>query len=261
VTVDPETIETLTKARSLLTILLATCKETLLALEAAANVLDTQLTGDLRLMIERSEGELPLISEKLAAFRATSTWRGAADDGDVDDAGVRADGAEHGDLPAPGPAAALLSASSALTSAGTQVLPLTAIRRVNRGSTRPFQTARAHSNRIRLNQAFRAAAASAHETLTSTFNPKVAGSIPARPTQAKWLLIKTFCGSPVVSRRKKPRVGSTRALDPRKRRRFSLAAEMRCTPSLGADARVDVEQMGHSDVTVRSRIGMKGPVR
>lgn len=71
-TAEPETIKTLTKARSLLIILLATCHETLLALEAAANVLDTQLTDDLRLMIERSEEELRVASEKLAALRAAS---------------------------------------------------------------------------------------------------------------------------------------------------------------------------------------------
>ena len=73
VTAEPETIETLTKARGLLTILLATCHETLLALEAAANVLDTRLTHDLRLMIDRSGEELRVVSEKLAALRATST--------------------------------------------------------------------------------------------------------------------------------------------------------------------------------------------
>lgn len=71
-TEEPETIATLTKARSLLTILLATCHETLLALEAAANVLDTQLTNDLRLMIERTEEELRVVSEKLAELRAAS---------------------------------------------------------------------------------------------------------------------------------------------------------------------------------------------
>jgi hypothetical protein len=71
--VEPEIIATITKARSLLVLLLATCQETLLALEAAANVLDTRLTDDLRLMIERSEEELRVLSEKLAALRATST--------------------------------------------------------------------------------------------------------------------------------------------------------------------------------------------
>jgi hypothetical protein len=43
----PETLAALAKARSLLVILPATCQETLLALQAAANVLDTQLTSDL----------------------------------------------------------------------------------------------------------------------------------------------------------------------------------------------------------------------
>ena len=65
-----EDLVALTKARSMLTILLATCHETLLALEAAANVLDTQLTDDLQRMIERSEEELHVISDKLAELRA-----------------------------------------------------------------------------------------------------------------------------------------------------------------------------------------------
>jgi hypothetical protein len=64
----PESLETLTKARSLLVILLATCHETLLALEAAGNVFDTQLTDDLRRMIERSEDELRVITEKRDAL-------------------------------------------------------------------------------------------------------------------------------------------------------------------------------------------------
>ena len=57
----------LRKARSLLVILLATAKETLLALEAAANVLDTKLTDDLAVMVARSEAELLVLSAKLAA--------------------------------------------------------------------------------------------------------------------------------------------------------------------------------------------------
>ncbi|HZQ90099.1 MAG TPA: hypothetical protein VFA42_08815 [Gaiellaceae bacterium] len=48
-------------------ILLATAKETLLALEAAANVLDTKLTDDLAVMVARSEAELLVLSAKLAA--------------------------------------------------------------------------------------------------------------------------------------------------------------------------------------------------
>lgn len=72
VTEAPETVATLTKARSLLVILLATCQETLLALEAAANVLDTQLTDDLRNMIARSEGELQVVSQKLEELRAAT---------------------------------------------------------------------------------------------------------------------------------------------------------------------------------------------
>jgi hypothetical protein len=61
----------LTKARSLLMLLLATCKETQLALQAAANVLDTDLTRDLGAMIERSEGELIALNAKIETLSAT----------------------------------------------------------------------------------------------------------------------------------------------------------------------------------------------
>jgi hypothetical protein len=64
-------IASLTKARSLLMLLLATCKETQLALEAAANVLDTDLTTDLVAMIERSEAELIALTAKIKALSAT----------------------------------------------------------------------------------------------------------------------------------------------------------------------------------------------
>ena len=49
----------------MLILLLATCQQTLLALEATANVLDTDLTAELRKMIERSEGELAALTEKI----------------------------------------------------------------------------------------------------------------------------------------------------------------------------------------------------
>jgi hypothetical protein len=42
----------------MLILLLASCKQTQIALEAAANALDTDLTSDLAVMIERTEGEL-----------------------------------------------------------------------------------------------------------------------------------------------------------------------------------------------------------
>lgn len=58
----------LTKARSMLILLLATCKESLLALEAAANVLDTDLTKDLAAMIRRSETELVALNAKIEAL-------------------------------------------------------------------------------------------------------------------------------------------------------------------------------------------------
>ena len=58
----------LTKARSLLLLLLATCKETQLALEAVANTLDTDLTKDLGDMINRSESELRELNAKIEAL-------------------------------------------------------------------------------------------------------------------------------------------------------------------------------------------------
>jgi hypothetical protein len=64
-------IAALTKARSLLMLLLATAKETQLAREAAATVLDTNLTTDLAAMIERSEGELTALNAKIKALSAT----------------------------------------------------------------------------------------------------------------------------------------------------------------------------------------------
>ena len=67
--VEAESLAALTKARSLLVILLATCRETLLVLEAAANDLDTRLTRDLALMIDRSQQELEVINEKIRALK------------------------------------------------------------------------------------------------------------------------------------------------------------------------------------------------
>lgn len=49
----------------MLILLLATCQQTLLALEATANVLDTQLADDLSAMVERSEKELVALNKKL----------------------------------------------------------------------------------------------------------------------------------------------------------------------------------------------------
>ena len=59
----------LTRARSLLTILLATCEQTLLALDAAADVLDGDMTDDLRRMITRTQDELVVLNEQIAALR------------------------------------------------------------------------------------------------------------------------------------------------------------------------------------------------
>jgi hypothetical protein len=60
----------LTQARSLLVLLLATCKQTQLALDAVANVLDTRLSRDLGTMIERSEVELRELTAKIDALSA-----------------------------------------------------------------------------------------------------------------------------------------------------------------------------------------------
>jgi hypothetical protein len=59
---------TLTQARSMLMLLLATCKQTQIALEAAANVLDLDLTRDLGAMIERTEAELVTLTDKIQAL-------------------------------------------------------------------------------------------------------------------------------------------------------------------------------------------------
>lgn len=61
----------LTKARSMLLILLATCRETLTALDAAGNDLDTEMTEDLRRMIARSEKELAVLTDQLEAARGS----------------------------------------------------------------------------------------------------------------------------------------------------------------------------------------------
>ena len=59
---------TLTQARSMLLLLLATCKQSQIVLEAAANELDTDLTSDLGVMIERTERELAALRTKLDAL-------------------------------------------------------------------------------------------------------------------------------------------------------------------------------------------------
>jgi hypothetical protein len=54
----------------MLVLLLATCQQTLVALEAAGNVLDTDLTDDLTRMIERTETELEALTAKIVAASA-----------------------------------------------------------------------------------------------------------------------------------------------------------------------------------------------
>ena len=60
-----QNLASLIKARSLLIILLATCRQTLTALEAASNVLDTELAADLSLLIARSESELDALAGRI----------------------------------------------------------------------------------------------------------------------------------------------------------------------------------------------------
>ena len=52
----------------MLMLLLATCAQSQIALEAAANALDTDLTSDLGVMIERTEAELAALNEKIEAL-------------------------------------------------------------------------------------------------------------------------------------------------------------------------------------------------
>jgi hypothetical protein len=60
----------------MLMLLLATCKQTQTALEAVANELDTDMTDDLGAMIERTEGELADLNEKITALGPTDAKRG-----------------------------------------------------------------------------------------------------------------------------------------------------------------------------------------
>jgi hypothetical protein len=55
----------MTKARSMLIILVASCEQTLLALDAAGNVLDRDMADDLRLMIARSKSEIEALNKRL----------------------------------------------------------------------------------------------------------------------------------------------------------------------------------------------------
>jgi hypothetical protein len=66
-----EDVVALVKARSMLLILLTTCRETLTALDAAGNPLDTEMTEDLRRMIDRSESELELLTQRLESTRGS----------------------------------------------------------------------------------------------------------------------------------------------------------------------------------------------
>ncbi len=53
------------KARSMLVILVATCEQTMLALDAADNLLDKDMANDLRRMIARSKDEIEALNLKL----------------------------------------------------------------------------------------------------------------------------------------------------------------------------------------------------
>lgn len=60
----------LIQARSMLILLLAACRQTQTALEAAANALDTTLGEDLAAMIDRTESELQALVVKIDALPA-----------------------------------------------------------------------------------------------------------------------------------------------------------------------------------------------
>ena len=62
----------LKKTRSMLLLLLATCQQTLLALEAVGNVLDTDLTESLLAMVERLEAELTHLKAKIDSASASA---------------------------------------------------------------------------------------------------------------------------------------------------------------------------------------------
>jgi len=63
--VASEETHAIMKARSLLVILVATCEQTLLALDAADNLLDRELANDLRRMIARTKNEIETLNLKL----------------------------------------------------------------------------------------------------------------------------------------------------------------------------------------------------
>lgn len=77
----------LKKARSMLILLLATCQQTLLALEAAGNVLDTDLTGEIELLWPddmKAHGVHP------PRLRSTTRSSNEAPSGDIPDPGAAA---------------------------------------------------------------------------------------------------------------------------------------------------------------------------
>ena len=65
-----EDVIALTKARSLLVILVATCEQTLLALDVPVNALDTDMTEELRRMVARARAEIEALDEMLTDRRA-----------------------------------------------------------------------------------------------------------------------------------------------------------------------------------------------
>jgi hypothetical protein len=62
-------IVALTKLRSMLTILLATCQQTLLVLEATDYALSSSLDDDLRKLVERLERDLQQLIDTLDALK------------------------------------------------------------------------------------------------------------------------------------------------------------------------------------------------
>jgi hypothetical protein len=64
---EPTDLEKLTKARSLLVLLLATCRETRVALDGAAHDLQTNIAGDLAAIADSAELEIRALNDAIEA--------------------------------------------------------------------------------------------------------------------------------------------------------------------------------------------------
>jgi hypothetical protein len=67
VTSEPTDLEKLRKARSLLILLLAACRETRVALDGAAHDLQTNIVGDLNAIADSAKREIDGLNEAIEA--------------------------------------------------------------------------------------------------------------------------------------------------------------------------------------------------